>query len=245
MIRPIAREACALEHLDRPLPHADLAETLADIERLNLRFGGHRLTLREVRRQLRRRPPDRPAVVVDVGGGRGDLALYLVRWARRVGRSLRVIVIDRDAATVALARAHCAGVPEIAVVRADGVALPFRAAAVDVAVTVLTLHHLGPDEAAGMLAEMRAAANGAIVVNDLLRSRLTWCAVWLTTRLFARHPIARHDGPLSVRRAYSVAELRVLAGKAGLARVSVRRLPWLARIVMVAAPAGGAPMAGS
>jgi ubiquinone/menaquinone biosynthesis C-methylase UbiE len=143
-------------------------------------------------------------------------------------------MVDRDPATVTLARAHCAGVPDIAVIQGDGSALPLREAGVDVAVTVLTLHHLSPDEAATMLAEMRAAARAAIVVNDLLRSRLTWCAVWLTTRLFARHPFARHDGPLSLRRAYSVAELHVLADKAGLTRVSVRRVPWLARTLLVA-----------
>ena len=244
MIRPIPREERALEHLDRPLRPADLAASLADIERLNRRFGGHRLTLRELRRHLRRLPTDRRAVVVDVGGGRGDLAMHLVRWARHAGRPVRVIVLDRDPATVTLARAHCAGVPEITVVQGDGAALPLRAAGVDVVVTVLTLHHLPPDDAATMLAEMRGAARAAIVVNDLLRSRLTWCAVWLTTRLFARHPFARHDGPLSVRRAYSVAELHVLAGKAGLAHVSVRRWPWLARIVLVAGPFESPGVAG-
>lgn len=234
MLRPLAREERALEHLDRTLPTADLAATLADVERLNRRFAGHRLTLREVRRRLARVPRERRAVVVDVGGGRGDFALHLVRRCRRAGRSIRVIVVDRDAATVALARAHCAGVPEVTVIQGDATALPLREGGVDVAVSVLTLHHLAPDEAAAMLAEMRAAARGALIVNDLWRSRLAWCAVWLTTRLFARHPFSCHDGPLSVRRAYSVGELAVLADKARLGRVTIRRYPWLVRILLVA-----------
>ena len=236
------REEHALEHLDGPLARTDLAETLGDIERLNRRFGGHRLTLRELRRRL---PRDRRAVVVDVGGGRGDFAVHLARWARRAGRPLRVIVVDRDPATAALARAHCAALPEIVVLQADATALPIRAGGVDVAVSVLTLHHLPPDAAATMLAEMRMAARDAVVVNDLLRSRLAWCAVWLSTRLFARHAFSRHDGPLSVRRAYSVGELTTLADRARLAHVHVRRWPWLARIVLVASPWPAPPASAS
>jgi hypothetical protein len=112
--------------------------------------------------------------------------------------------------------------------------LPLREESVDVAVTVLTLHHLEPDDAVTALREMRAAARGAIVVNDLLRTRASWLLVWLATRFFARHPISRHDGPLSVRRAYSVEELAVLAEKAGLGRVETRRYPARARVLMVA-----------
>jgi hypothetical protein len=81
---------------------------------------------------------------------------------------------------------------------------------------------------------MRAAARGAVIVNDLLRSGVSWLLVWLATRLFARHPVSRHDGPLSVRRAYAVDDLAMLAGKARITRFTVRRFPWLARVLLVA-----------
>ncbi len=229
------REEHALELLDRPLPAAALAASLADIERLNARFGGHHLTVREVARGLAGVPRDRRAVVVDVGGGRGDLALRLVAWARHDRRRVRVLILERDAASAALARRHCAGVPEIVVIQGDAAALPLREDGVDVAVTVLTLHHLDPDGAATALAEMRAAARHAVIVNDLLRTRTSWALVWLATRLFARHRVSWHDGPLSVRRAYSADELGVLAGKARLGPFTVRRFPWLARLLLVAA----------
>ena len=229
------REDDALELLDRPLPPAALAASLADIERLNAWFGGHRLTVSAVADALAAVPRDRRAVVVDVGGGRGDLALHLVAWARRESRALRVVVVDRDPATIALARQHCAGVPEIVVVHGDATMLPLREHGADVAVSVLTLHHMDPDSATRALAEMDAVAQHAVIVNDLLRTRVSWALVWLATRLFARHPVSRHDGPLSVRRAYSPDELRVLAEKAGLRAFGVRRLPWLARVLVVAA----------
>jgi hypothetical protein len=81
---------------------------------------------------------------------------------------------------------------------------------------------------------MRAAARDALVMSDLLRGRIAWWLVWLATRVLACHPISRHDGPLSVRRAYSVAELSVLAGTARLRHFTVRRFPSLLRVVLVA-----------
>ena len=169
-------------------------------------------------------------MVVDVGGGRGDLAVRIVRWARRAGRPVRVIVLDHDATTLALARRRTARYSEIALVRADATALPLRAGAVDVAVAALTLHHLTPDEATAALTAMTAAAR-VVVVNDLLRTPVALALVWLATRALRLHPVSRHDGPLSVRRAYSADELTALGRRSGRA---VR-----GQLVPVARPAGG------
>jgi ubiquinone/menaquinone biosynthesis C-methylase UbiE len=220
------REETAQEFLDGPAALADLAASLDDIDRLNGWFGGYALTLREIRRAAARTPPGRTFVVVDVGGGRGDLAVRVARWCRRSGRRARIVVVDRDAASLRLGAAACAAYGEIARVRADATALPIREASADVVTAALVLHHLDPDGAVVSLAEMAAASRGAVVVNDLLRAWWSWVLVWLTTRLLARHRFSRHDGPLSVRRAYAPDELRRLAEKGGLTalRVLPRRL---------------------
>lgn len=224
----------AHEFLDGPVPPADLAASLRDIDRLNAWFGGYALTLREVERLARGVPPSRRLVVLDVGGGRGDLAVRLVRWARRGGRQIRVLVLERDADTLGLARAVCRAYPEILLVRADATALPFPEGTVDVVTCALTLHHLEPDRAVAGLGEMTAAARLGVVVNDLLRTRLSLALVWLTTRLLRCHPISRSDGPLSVRRAYSPEEIRTLGEKAALRRLTIQRYPALGRLVAIA-----------
>jgi SAM-dependent methyltransferase len=215
------------EHLDGPLPPAVRRATLDDLDFLNTWLGGYALTLARIRRVAARLPRDRPLLVVDVGGGRGDFAVTVVRWARRRRRLVRVLVVDTDPATLAAARRRTAAFPEIALVRADATALPLRG--VDIAVASLTLHHLDREAAVACLAEMAAAA-GLGIVNDLLRTRASLALVWLATRVLRLHPVSRHDGPLSVRRAYSSAELRALADRAGV-RARIRRYPWLARLV--------------
>jgi ubiquinone/menaquinone biosynthesis C-methylase UbiE len=225
----------ALELLDRPVAASARAASFADIDRLNAWFRGYALTLQEVRRLALDVPRDRPLVVLDVGGGAAGFAVRVVEWAREAGRRVSVVVVERDDATLALARPACALYLEILLVRADATALPIRESAADAVTASLTLHHLEPDQAVDALREMAAAARGAVVVNDLLRTRLSLGLVWLATRLCRCHPISRHDGPLSVRRAYSSAELRTLAEKAGIRRLAVREYPLFGRLVAVTA----------
>ncbi len=220
----------AVEYLDRPLPRADRDASLADIDRLN-GLGGYALTWRALRRLAARVPADRPLLVIDVGGGRGDFARRVVRDAAREGRAVRMVVVDRDADLAASAARGPR--PGTTVVRADATALPFRAAAADIVTMSLTLHHLEPDAAVRSLTEMRAVARLGVVVNDLLRTPLSFALVWLATRLVARHRISRHDGPLSVRRSYSPEELQALDGKAGIHELRVESYPWLGRMLAV------------
>src|SRR5262245_42981834 len=98
------RAEAAREHLDGDVPLAARAERLADVARLNAVFGGRRLTLRAVRRLVAALPRGRALTVLDVGTGSADVPRAIVRWARRAGRAVRVLAIDHDADTLAIAR---------------------------------------------------------------------------------------------------------------------------------------------
>jgi ubiquinone/menaquinone biosynthesis C-methylase UbiE len=237
---PLARAAGAFELLDGPAPFAERAQSLADVARLNGAFGGRLVTLRHVRRLLARLPAGRMATVLDLGTGGADVPRALVRWARRAGRPIRVFALDLDGATLAVARGMVAGYPEITLLQADALALPFRRGGVDIAISALTLHHLEPAAAAAHLAAMDAVARAGVVVNDLARSRSAWALVWLVTRLLGCGRMSRHDGPLSVRRAYTAEEVRGLCARAGLERVEVRRYVPLLRLCVVRVKDGAA-----
>jgi hypothetical protein len=69
-------------------------------------------------------------------------------------------------------------------------------------------------------------------MNDLVRGWQPWIAFKAVQPLFARHYLTRHDGALSVRRAYTPAELRELADAAGLTRAVVHTSwPWRMTLV--------------
>jgi hypothetical protein len=104
---------------------------------------------------------------------------------------------------------------------------------VDIAISALTLHHLEPPAATAYLAAMDRVARMGVVVNDLARSRWGWALVWLVTRLLACGRMSRHDGPLSILRAYTAEEARALCAYAGMGAVEVTRYDLLLRFCLV------------
>ena len=218
---PIERDADAVELIDRPASFEEISSCLDAITRLNGFFGGRWLTLRHVRNLLGALPVDRPFTVLDVGAGAADIPVTLVRWARRAGRRIRVLALDRGTSTLRVARRRIASYPEITLVQGDALALPVSPGSVDLVISAMTLHHLRPEEAVRYLAEMDGAARLGWVVNDLVRSRAAHRLVWTLTRLLSRSAMARHDGPLSVLRSYTPPEVAALCEKAGFFDVTV------------------------
>lgn len=199
-----------------PALHAEALDALARINRVSLT---ERRLADEVLRVAARRAG--PVRVLDVGCG--DAAV-LVEAARRVGR--RGVTVEPhgcDTSPVALDRAR---------ERAERARISLRLSRLDVttdplpggfdvATCSLFLHHLDETDAVRLLSAMAEAAR-IVLVQDLRRTRAGLVLAWLGVRLLSRSPVARVDGPRSVRAAFSLDEASGLAGRAGLASASVR-----------------------
>jgi ubiquinone/menaquinone biosynthesis C-methylase UbiE len=162
---------------------------------------------------------DSPISIIDVGTGAADIPVALLAEARRRGRRLEVVAVDARPEVLEAARATrpaLARIPGLALDVFDGRSLPYPDRAFDIAHASLVVHHFAPDEAVVLLAEMARVARLGIVVNDLDRGRMHWLGAWLIAHLFTRNRYTRRDGPLSVRRAYTPAEMRELLARAGL-----------------------------
>lgn len=210
--------AAGAELMDRPdADPAELARSLADLREVNRWLGGHRVVLRHLATLLPA-DPAREYALLDVATGSADVPLAVLAWARRTGRRVRVTATDVHAATLAEAARRVAGHPGISVEPADALRLPYPDGAFDAAMLCTALHHFDREEDALLvLRELARVSRIGVVVSDLRRTR----AALLGARLLAAtrwrsHPITRHDGPLSVRRAFTAAELRGLAERAGL-----------------------------
>ena len=215
------RLADATEHLDGPLEDsAALAGNLRDLGRVNRLLGGIGLSRRAVAALL---PRNVEAVsFLDVGTGGADIPLALLEAWRRDGVDARVVAVDSRAEVIGAAtslRPELVDMPSFELARADGLALPFPDRSFDIVHASLLLHHLEPPAAVRLLTEMARVASRGVVVNDLSRGRLPWLGAWLISHLLTRNPLTRDDAPLSVRRAYTLAEARGLLGQAGLRTV--------------------------
>jgi SAM-dependent methyltransferase len=238
----VKRLAGVRELLDGPLDDLPLlVGNLRDLARVNRWLGGVRLSAAGLAALA---PAGGSVTVLDVGTGGGDIALALLDRARRAGRTLAIAAIDSRPeilAAAALAEPRLAVTEGLHLQVADGRRLPFGDRAFDVAHASLVLHHLEPAEAIVLLREMGRVARRGVIVNDLVRGRLAWIGAWVLSRVATRNRYTRHDAPLSVRRAYTTAELTVLLAAAGL-RVEATAHGLLGhRVVLAARPAPPAP----
>ena len=101
----------------------------------------------------------------------------------------------------------------------------------DVIVSSLFLHHLAEGEAVGLLERMAGATGRLIMINDLLRGPIEYALAWAGCRLLSRSKVVRHDGPVSVRAAFTMGEMRKLASRAGLEGVRLTR-HWPGRFLL-------------
>lgn len=215
MRRAIARELMD-DTVDAP---EELEGSLADIELANAWLGGRAPVVRELERIG-------AETVLDVGTGSADIPLALVRRAERRGRRLTVTCLDRSEQMLAIARRRTGAPGALRFVRADGAALPYPDGAFDVAMCNLALHHFDGDAAGALLRELRRVSRRSPLVCDLRRSPLAYCGVLAFSRVVSANRLTRHDGPLSVRRAYTPREARALARAAGWRAPRVRRYPF-------------------
>lgn len=219
---PVKRLAHTPEHLDGPLADLHvLADNLADLGRINRVFGGVALSQRAIEALIggRARAGDGPLRLVDIGTGGADIPVALIAAWRRRGARLSVTAIDSRPEVLQAARAAKPAIEAEAELRldvGDGRDLPYPDDAFDIAHASLVLHHLEPDEAGVLLREMARVAGRGVVINDLSRGWLPWLGAWLMLHVITRNRFTLHDGPLSVRRAYTVDEARQLLAGAGL-----------------------------
>jgi len=215
----LTTRSAAHEFLDGEMLDAlELRKNLREMAMLNRLPGGIGDSVRAVERLL---GDQSEATVLDVGTGSGDFARRLRRR-----RHVEVIASDVRPEILEIAARNLAGTNHVSLLRADARALPLGDGEVDVAHASLLMHHFDPDDAITALAEMRRVSRLGVVINDLRRGPLPFAMTAAAVLVLSRGAYTRHDGVLSARRAYTLAELDALATRAGLKRVSSSARFW-------------------
>jgi SAM-dependent methyltransferase len=204
-------------------PRELLEEDLRNLRRLNRYLGGARCVRHGIA-QFVRRQNLRQLAVLDVGAGSGDVATEIVRWCRDNHIDSTVVSLDRDPVTVAVAATQVAGWREIAVLRGDALAPPFAPKRFDCVLASQFLHHFSEAEIVALLQTWATLARRAIVVSDLVRHPLAYYGIRALTRMSTKNIMTRTDAPLSVQRAFTLAEWRELFRRAGVGKFQVTPL---------------------
>jgi SAM-dependent methyltransferase len=191
----------------------EIAASLRDLRHINDWFGGTATTTTLLRRVARRAHLSKLSVL-EVGSGLGDVPLTAQRTLARQGIEVQVSLLDR-----LWSHLPTSGTASVS---GDAMRLPFRNAAFDVVSCSLFVHHFDPPELPRFVTEALRVSRQAVLINDLVRNRLHLLLVYLGLPLF-RSRITWNDAPASVRRAYTIEEMRSLLAKVPARRIDISR----------------------
>ncbi len=204
-----------LDDPDEAAAH-ELRQSLRDIRMANLVGQGTAVILRHLPHVIGDWPADRPLRVLDFATGSGDIPRAIIRWTRRRGIACTVLATDISPEVLDETRAHTRGYPEIDVMACDSRDAPFAPGSFDVVTCSLALHHLDAPGAVATLGQMARIARHGFIVNDVERSWPAYIAAVALVYGITRNRLTRHDGPASVRRAFTRTEIRQMATEAGI-----------------------------
>lgn len=188
--------ACDPVRLDATLRRFDL------VNRLVSGWGTvYRTRLRSYLRGL-----ERPARVLDLGCGGGDLVRRLAAATARDGLAVTVVGADPDPRAHRVATSTPAP-PNAAFVCADAAALVARGERFDAVVSNHVLHHLD-DALPAVVAASAELARGPVLHGDIARGRLAYGLYAVGITPLAPGTFLRTDGLRSIRRSFTPAELR-------------------------------------
>jgi len=205
-------DPAVLEMMDRPQPvSAELERDLERIRQLNRWFGSYWLVFSFMRRWIK---PGDQVRIVDLATGSGDIPRLIVDHARKIGAKVEIDALDRQSATLEIAKKLSAGYEEISYIGAN--ILEWKpAAAHDIALCTLTLHHFSNEDAVKVLRRCSEVATRFVLVSDLRRGFFLKAGVYILTAFVLREPMTRYDARLSAARAFSFKEFDKLARQAG------------------------------
>lgn len=226
------RRSYEKEMMDLPgQPRELLEEDLANLRVFNRYLGGHRSVMCGLARIVR----EQRLVgfsLLDVGTGSGDIPARITDWAQQLGIKTSIVALEPEPVTARVAarltnprlqrgkdRDFRRG--GILVVRGDGSIPPFRPASFDFVLASQLLHHFSEEKIVTLLRTWSQLARRAIIVSDLVRHPVAYHGIRLLTKICTPNVMTRTDAPLSVRRAFTLAEWRELFHQADIGPVQI------------------------
>jgi hypothetical protein len=209
----------------------EVAANLAEMARINRWLGGDRALFQHLLPRIQARPGR--TRIVDLGTGSGSLPARIACWAGQHQVDVQAIGVDWAGRNLRVGAKAIEAAAGIRLVQADAARVPLAPGCADYVISSLFLHHFPPRALIPLLRSAFDLSAHGIVMSDLVRGWAPWFLFRLGQPVIARNRLTRHDGALSILRAYRPAELADLARQAGLPNPQVySHWPWRMTLVV-------------
>ena len=211
------------ELLDRnDIPFEDIMQNMKELDYINTRLGGHRITLRGFKMLIREIKQGRKEniSILEIGCGGGDNLRVIKKYCetKNIPVELTGVDINPHCINFARSRVENKGIEFIA----SDYKLFNPAKRPDLIFSSLFCHHFTDEEVVAVLKWMKHHSELGFFINDLHRHPLAYFSIKWLTRFFSKSYLVKNDAPLSVQRGFKKEEWERLLKKAGIADHSVK-----------------------
>lgn len=196
--------------MDRPdSPEDQLHRTLNQFYLVNRIVSRYRSLLTGSVLQDMAKNRSRSYRLADLGAGGCDIARWLIRRCRERGLRLAICAVEHDPRVARHARAANAGYSEIEVIEADVLDGESWKGA-DYIFANHLLHHLSNEECIELIRQIDRSGPRQYLLDDLIRSIWAYYSFQFAASPFFRNSFVIQDGLASIRRGFTLPEVRAL-----------------------------------
>jgi len=197
--------------------HDDVVfQTLRELDFINQWLGGNAVTLNAIEKAWKEIPKEKFISIADLGCGSGEMLRLIAKKAIHQNRNVLLTGIDANPHIVDYAKNHSAVFPNVKFEALNIFSNEFQSHNVDIVIATLFLHHFSDGELTTLLVSLKKQAKSAIIINDIHRHPLAYYSIKWLTSLFSKSRMVKYDAPLSVLRAFTQSELKLILEKAGI-----------------------------
>lgn len=194
----------------------NLHKTLDDFQIINKLFSRSQFVLSKyIFKDILRENRDK-ITLLDIGSGGGDIDRWFVKRARSKEISATVLGIDHDQRSIDYAVKRCSTFPEISFIKMDAFDLEKNVIKHDYIIANHFLHHLDNGKIPQFIYNVNNMAKRGFLINDLLRSKMSYILFYLLFPFFSRSSFTWKDGLMSILKGFTCEEMNGLVRGAGL-----------------------------
>ncbi len=213
----------------------DLKKNLQNLKLANKFLGGNILISKCLEQliienpQLTRQHLD----IVDIGCGGGDIIRTLSLWARKKFLPWKFIGVDANPVSIEYAAEFSGHFEDIQYLTLNVFDEEFQCLKFDIILLCTICHHFSDIEMVKLLRQLSQQAKVGIIISDLHRHWVSFYAIKLLTQIFPCSYLEKHDGPLSVLKAFKRSELTNIMNQAGISGYQIKwRWPFRYQILI-------------
>lgn len=198
------------ELLDRDdIPFADIKQNMKELDFINAKLGGHKITLQGVKtvmRAVKAKEGTGKVSILEIGCGGGDNLRVIKNYFERRHVDVQLSGVDINPHCIEFARSRKEN-EGIAFIHSDyKLVNPFPKP--DIIFNSLFCHHFDDQQMMDILVWMKEHSNVGFFINDLHRHPLAYYSIKWLTALFSKSYLVKNDAPLSVLRGFRRRELK-------------------------------------